>query len=201
MKIKLIHFFQAIAIVLLVTGCVTPMIPKTVMSGVSQPPVEFKEVAKNTDNYIGRTVLWGGEIIKLTNDKEMTTVEVLQAPTDSDGQPTSMENSQGRFLAVIKEYMDTEVYKKGRQITVVGKVQGKREQTLEPSKTSFTYPVVEVDHFYLWPKQDRYYYAPAYYYGPPYWDGYWSWGSYWGPRWGWGFGFNYYNGFDWDDPY
>jgi outer membrane lipoprotein len=202
MKNKIIKLLQAVALLSLATGCAAPMIPKTVMSGVSQPPVAFKEILKNTDNYAGKTVLWGGEIIRLTNDKDMTTIEVLQAPTDSDGKPESVENSQGRFLAEVKEYLDAEVYKKGRQISVVGKVQGKREQPLETGKADYSYPLIAVDHLYLWPKPEMYNSSPAYYYGYPYgwWDWNWGWGpAYYGP--GWGFGFHYGGPFYWEDDW
>lgn len=203
MKTKIIKLALVITLVFLATGCATPMIPKTIMSNISQPPIAFKEVLRNPDKYKGNTVLWGGEVIKLINDQEMTIVEVLQAPTDSEGKPTSIENSQGRFLAEVKMYLDTEVYKKGRQISVVGKVQGKRKQPLEPGKVNYAYPMVEVDHLYLWPKPEVYNPAPAYYYSPPYWDGFWNWSWDWGSAYygpGWSFGFHYYGPF-YDDWY
>lgn len=201
MKTKICKLIHLMMVFIGAAGCATPMIPKTVMSTVSQPPTAFKEILKDPDKYIDKTVLWGGKIIKVKNNKDISVIEVLQMPVDSDGRPSGEEDSQGRFLADIKLYIDPEVYKKDRQISVVGKINGKREQLIDNGEMEYSYPVVAVDNLYLWPKE-IYNPAPAYYYYPPWgWWGsyYWNWGRYWGP--GWGFGFNYEGPLGWDEGY
>jgi len=196
--IKNISFLAGLIVIL--SGCATPMIPKGIMSEVT-PNLNFKEIRKNTGNYLGKTVLWGGEILKVENSKELSIIQVLQEPTDSDGKPGNREGSQGRFLAEVKEYLDPEVYKKGRQITIVGNIEGQKEQALDEGGMEYSFPLVAVEHLYLWPKPEYINQTPVYYGAPYWWGGYWGWGPSWNSRWGGGVGFEYFNGFDWDEPF
>jgi outer membrane lipoprotein len=177
-KLNLLAFLAGASIIL--SGCATPMVPREVMSTVTQPPTAFREIQQNTDHYIGITVLWGGQILGVMNSKDSTSIQILQEPVDSDGKPTDRDASQGRFLAECKDYLDAEVYAPGRRITIVGKIKGKIAHPLAEGQSEYDYPVVSIENVYLWQKEPRVYPAPyPYYYGPPLW-----WGPYWGPYWG-----------------
>jgi len=182
--------------VMIIAGCATPMVPRNVMSSITQPPTLFREIQKNTDHYIGKTVLWGGTILKVTNYQETTSIEVLQEPTDSDGRHTTIEESQGRFLAEVKGYLDMEVYKRGRQISMTGKVKGQQEQPLGEGQGEYSYPMMAVEHIYLWPETVRLYPVPAYYGPPMWWGGYWDFDIYWSNRWGHRRGWRHGRGYD-----
>ncbi len=175
------------AAIIFLAGCAVPMVPKEVMSTVTQPATAFRSVQIDTDHYIGTTVLWGGQILGVINNKEATTIQVLQEPVDSDGKPTSRDASQGRFLAESQEYLDAEVYASGRRITIVGKIKGKVGQPLAEGQREYDFPVVYIEHVYLWQKEVPVYpYPYYYYYGPPVW-----WGPYWGVEWDWRAGWGY----------
>jgi len=176
---KKVILFTLLGAVAILAGCATPMVPREVMSTVTQPPTTFREIQHNTDHYIGTTVLWGGQILGVKNAKETTVIQILQEPVDSDGTPTSRDASQGRFLAGSSEYLDAEVYAPGRRVTVVGKIKGKITQPLAEGQSEYDFPVVAIDQVYIWPKEPRVVYPAPYYYGPPVW-----WGPYWGPYWG-----------------
>jgi outer membrane lipoprotein len=71
------------------------------------------------------------------------------------------------------------VYDKGRDITVVGALNGSEKHKV--GQYDYTFAKVDADEVYMWPKRVAY---PAAYYDP-------FWGPrlydpFWGPGWGWG---------------
>jgi len=183
MSIKIMGILSLAIIIL--AGCAAPMVPREVMSTVTQPPTTFREIQGVTDRYIGTTVIWGGQILAVMNEKDSTTIQILQEPLDPDGNPRDRDSSQGRFLVESQEYLDPEVYTPGRRITVVGKIKGKISHPLGEGQTEYDFPIVTVEHMYLWQKEPLVYPYPAYY-GPPIW-----WGPYWGVGWDWRLSYGY----------
>lgn len=96
----------------------------------------------------GHRVRWGGVIIKATNLKDSTQLEVLAYPLDRDGRPQRQENPLGRFLAVKDGYLETVDYAPGRLITTTGPVQDTRIRKL--GETDYTYPILLADDLRLW---------------------------------------------------
>jgi outer membrane lipoprotein len=97
----------------------------------------------------GRSVYWGGSIIDTTNLQDHTRVEVLAYPLDSDGRPQTDRDSLGRFMIIQGGYLEPANYVKGRLLTVVGEVSGKRIG--EVGEASYDYPLIEARQLYLWP--------------------------------------------------
>lgn len=136
----------------------------------SRKDLPFSAVLRNPDVYLGQTVIWGGRIIETVNRENETLVKVLQMPLDYYGMPEDEERSQGRFLARIQGYVDNEIYREGRMVTVAGEISGKETEPL--GETQYTYPVITVKEIHLW-KQTPIYGPPLYweyyrydYYGP-----------------------------------
>jgi outer membrane lipoprotein len=157
----------------------------------ADPALTFGDVIRNPEAFKGRTVVWGGEIIETTNEKDGDTVlEVFQRPLSWRDEPQETAASEGRFLVRVEKYLDPYVYRKGRKVTIAGEILG--EETRSIGKMDYRYPLVLSKEIYLWP----YYYYPYYYYPysyDPYPSYYGPWGYYypWYP-WGWGWGFGYY---------
>ncbi len=101
--------------------------------------------------YAGKTVLWGGEILRVENAKEGTTLEILEVPTDSAGEPKKRTDTQGRYLIFTERYLDPAVYRSGGQLTTVGLIKGKIVRPLESGKMDYTYPFLIARYIYLWP--------------------------------------------------
>jgi outer membrane lipoprotein len=120
----------------------------------------FEQVFSNPEQYRGKLILWGGEIIGTRNTQEGAMVEVLERPLGADERPGPGELPRGRFLVAHKGFLDPAVYSRGREITVVGAVIGKRLQTLD--ETEYTYPVVEDRELVLWGPRRR---GPAFHIG------------------------------------
>ena len=171
------------AVALWVAGCATSVIPRDV---IQQVPTDttFKQVLANPDAFKGHQVMWGGQLLSLRNEKEGTYLEVLQAPLDSDGRPSAVEASEGRFLAFFDKYIDEAVFHPGRLVTVIGQVEGRKLQALGKGKVEYAYPAVAGQQIYLWPRPEKPHLAPGYSY-PGDWDPWWNsspwWGTYYYP--------------------
>lgn len=152
--------------------------------------VSFTDLQQAPGEYVGRTVMLGGTVIKGKRTKEGTELEVLQRPTGEEGRLTEDRlRSEGRFLAVRESFLDPASLPEGTPITVIGTVKGATTRQLDES--DYTYPVLEVKHIIDWkslaaqrPRNPGLYYGSYY---PPYaygWGGFYPYGypfSYWGP--------------------
>ena len=178
----------------LLSGCVTYPIAKNLQNQAK--PLTLPQVVADPGACQGTIVIWGGRIIKTVNDVNSSAIYVLELPLESSGEPAVEANTSGRFIASSKGFLDPEVYKAGRLITVAGAVAGLETQPVQ--NTKYNYPVLDIKEIHLWPVERRYYY----YYPDGYWYGYypgWYWWG-WYPAWGWGWG-GYYHGGHWGGGY
>ncbi|HUA67189.1 MAG TPA: Slp family lipoprotein [Candidatus Saccharimonadales bacterium] len=191
-----IHFGKQILplgmvlVLVLLSGCVTYPIAKNIQKQAK--PLTLAQAVANPGAHQGAVVIWGGRIIKTVNDVNSSAIYILQLPLDRSGKPMVEANTSGRFIASSKGFLDPEIYKRGRLITVAGAFTGLETQPVQ--KTQYTYPVVEIKQIHLWPVERRhgYYYYPAWgYYYPGWYLG-------WYPAWGWGW---YYHGGHWGGGY
>lgn len=127
----------------------------------------------------GQRVRWGGEIIQVDPASESTCFEILGRPLGSDARPLHRDEQQGRFLACRAGFFDPEVYTRGREVTVTGRVDGSERRKV--GEYDYLYPRVAADAIYLWPKASR----VVRYYDPYPW-GFGPWNDpFWSPAWGW----------------
>jgi len=169
-------------------GCVH-VISKDIRTQTS-PLITFRQVSQDPNAYRGRTVVWGGEIIETTNQKDGSTlIEVFERPLGLKDDPKLTAASEGRFLIRSDKYLDPYIYRKGRKITVGGEILG--EETKPLGKMDYHYPMVLSKQTYLW--DESYYYPNIYsrsYYLDPWWIyPYWGW-----PPYGWRFYYYGYHG-------
>lgn len=144
----------------------------------SAPTIPFAQLKNAPDSYRGQTVVLGGEVLTAKRLKEATRIEVLQLPLSGSQAPVAdLTQSQGRFLAMQREFLDPATIPQGTRVTVTGEVTG--SQTMPLDETEYTYPVIEVRDLRVWPQMAE---APLYRARPyPYYYPYW--GPYWGPYW------------------
>ncbi len=134
-----------VLIVVLLSGCAS--IPQPISGNVAaiSPQQTLQEGA------VGNRVRWGGEIVKVTVNKEDTCFELLAKPLDRSARPLRSDNAEGRFIACAPQFFDPAVYTKGREITVMGTV-------IEPvsgkiGEYDYRYPQVTIERLYLWPER------------------------------------------------
>jgi outer membrane lipoprotein len=162
--------------------------------------VSFADLKSSPSEFIGRTVMIGGNVIRAKRTEAGTELEVLQLPTAKTGTLSEERlRSEGRFLGVREQFLDPASLPSGTPITVIGTVKG--ETTRQLDESDYTYPVLEVKHIIDWQtiaaqrRRDRSPYYGAYY--PPYaYGGYGfsPYSSWWGPFGGFGGGYGYYGG-------
>ncbi|MGH8182052.1 MAG: Slp family lipoprotein [Rhodanobacteraceae bacterium] len=167
--------------VLALGGCAT--IPQPLQGNYA--PVSLD--AARSGGASATQVRWGGEIIQTEPRQQQTCFFVLAQPLDSQARPKrGNEDSLGRFVACRQGFYDPEVFRKGREITVTGSLDGTIQHKI--GEFNYTYPKVEANNVYLWPKRPLYVQRPYDAWGPwgpwgdPFWGG-------WGP---WGYGPGYY---------
>jgi len=141
------------------------------------PPLQ--QVHEDAADYLGRQVRWGGMIIETGNREATTLLTILGRPLYKGGEPKFTDDSAGRFIAIVPEFLDPQVYAPDRQVTVAGSLL--RTETGKVGEHPYTYPVIQADAWYLWPEktkwpygypapwwQDPWYYDAWYPYGYPY---------------------------------
>lgn len=135
----------------------------------------FTQVLQNPSAYKGSTVIWGGSIIQTTPRAGGTEIMVLETPLERQKRPEAERYSQGRFIVRSPNFLDPEIYKNGRKITVAGEIIGQEVKPL--GQAQYKYPLVGAKEIHLWtPETYSYYYQPyPYWYGraPSFWDDGW----------------------------
>ena len=142
---------------ILLIGCTT--VPKAIREA---PPgnLDFAAVQADTDAYVGKPVRWGGTILSIKNQPADTWIEILEQPLGAWGRPKPEDSSRGRFFSRFDGFIDPEVYRQGREITVVGTVQKTLNQRI--GEHEYRYAVIDADEHYLWnirPLYEPYYFG------------------------------------------
>ena len=169
--------YGLLLLTLLLSACASPVPQNIREAPVDNPSLE--QVHGHTADYLGRQVRWGGKIIDTGNREATTLLTVLGRPLFKGGEPKFSDDSAGRFIVIVPEFLDPQVYAPDRQITVTGSLL--RTETGKVGEYPYTYPVIQADAWYLWPKRakrsygypsrgwyDPWFYGPWYPYGYPY---------------------------------
>ena len=137
----------------------------------------FLQVKAAPDSLKGQAVVFGGVVLTARRLKDGTRIEILQLPlARSTRSEYDLTQSQGRFIAFQREFLDPATLPPGTRVTVTGEVTG--SITLPLDETDYTYPVIDIKRLHVWPRSEDV--APCIRpcMGPgPYW------GPYWGPFW------------------
>lgn len=161
-------FPPIIVATLLLGACST--VPEKISSPATSP-VTVSQAAKTPSEVKGKTIRWGGTIAKVENRQQTTRVEIVARELYDDGEPKKSDQSLGRFMADIKGFLDPAIYAVGRNLTVVGPLNGTTQGKL--GEMNYTYPLVDAKSYYLWPLREEpcetcapWYYDPWYPWGP-----------------------------------
>jgi outer membrane lipoprotein len=161
----------AVGVFLVLIGCASQQAEE----GSSASAIQFLQVKAAPDSYRGQSVVFGGEVLGAKRLKEGTRIEILQLPLDRSGHfGTDRTQSQGRFIAMQRDFLDPATLPPGTRVLVTGEVTG--SMTLPLDETEYTYPVVEARHLEVVPPPEMAYRGRRPYYYP-----YMGPGPYWGP--------------------
>ncbi len=175
MRGKLLQGFGIFWVAAMLAACATSA-DQRVGENVGPPQPQFSEIKAAPDSFKGQTMVLGGQVLSAKRLKDGTRIEVLQLPLNEAQQPSlDLTKSQGRFIAIQREFLDPATVPQGTFLTINGRLTGSVTQPLD--ETEYSYPVVEVDKFRTWtPAQESELprYRPYPYYSP-------FWHPYWGP--------------------
>ncbi len=160
-------------------GC-TQVISKDVLKEVNRN-ISFAELQEAPDRYQGQTVLLAGVVVNTTYEEEGTLLEIYQTDMDWEERPVHPDESAGRFLALYKGFLDSEIYKNGRKVTLAGIVKGLLSRKL--GKFKYHYPFLLIREIYLWKKKKREVSDPYLWYPWGMWGPWTAWGPWYYPYW------------------
>jgi outer membrane lipoprotein len=129
--------------------------------------VQLNDVRNNANDFKGTPVRWGGTIVEVENEANISRIQILYYPLQSSGRPMTESNTQGRFIIQTQNFLDPAIYKKDADISVTGLLNGTVHRTI--GKRQLLLPVINAENIYLWPEaRNRNYYAPdCFGYYPP----------------------------------
>lgn len=153
----------ALALSVLLAGCATA--PKPLQG-------EFTSQSPQQAAASGERVRWGGAVIEVEPLAGRTCFQVLARPLAANGRPRETDASEGRFLACRAGFYDPAVFTAGREVTVVGALDGSEARKV--GEYELTLPRLAADAIHLWPERvdPRYRYDPYYFWSPL---GYYGW--------------------------
>ncbi len=144
-------------LVLVTVSCTSReyVIPEPIASQIDTS-LTFDQLQASPTSHVGKVVALGGEVLNATRLPDGTSMEILQVPLDGSEPTLAVQQSQGRFLAVQKEFLDPATLSGRPRVTIVGEVTGAKTQRLDD--IDYTYPVLAVKHMKVW--QDPSPYGP-----------------------------------------
>ena len=119
----------------------------------------------STEDNLETPVRWGGAILETRPENNYTCFEILSKQLQTSMRPENSDQAGGRFIACKPGFYDPEVFKKGREVTLTGKII--HMDTRKVGEYDYHFPVVDIEFMILWPKRrNRVYYGM---YRPYYW--------------------------------
>jgi outer membrane lipoprotein len=99
----------------------------------------------------GVAVRWGGKLVSMQPASGQTCFEIASFPLDAKARPQPSDESPGRFVACAPGFYEPAVYKPGRDVTVVGALNGTTAGKV--GQYDYTFPRVDATTVYLWPER------------------------------------------------
>ncbi len=155
-------------------GCTYPIAKQYRLE--ARKGVTIAHVQEDLDAYKGLTVIWGGIVLHTMNEANGTDLMILRTPLDATGFPHGRPEAEGRFIARSGQFLDPEVFRRGRRVTLAGEITGIEPRPL--GNMTYDYPVLTILQVHLWPPYIVYRPYPGYrwnydgWYGPEYWPPY-----------------------------
>jgi outer membrane lipoprotein len=99
----------------------------------------------------GAAVRWGGTLVSMQPAQGRTCFEIAGFPLDGQARPRHVDESAGRFIACNPQFYEPSVYTQGRDVTVVGALNGTISGKV--GQYDYRFPRVDAATIYLWPER------------------------------------------------
>lgn len=153
--------FSWLLLIMLLSAC-SSHIPPEIKQPLEGSP-SLGEVRDRAEAYASQKVRWGGVILATENKQDASWLTIVAFPLDDNGEPRISDQSTGRFIAIVDQFLEPTVYTPEREITVIGNML--RTETIDVGEFAYEYPVIQAQHYYVWPVKEE----PVYVDYPPYW--------------------------------
>ncbi len=131
-----------------VTGCIAVLSDQVRQQ--AEQTLTFEQLYARPEAYVGRTVILGGEILRVWNVPEATWLDVVHRPLNPEDQPMLTERGAGHFVVRYDRYLNPLTYTAGRVVTVAGRVLGAYTDTV--GERADVAPLLAGVELYLWPQ-------------------------------------------------
>jgi|SRR5690554_5723568 len=146
---QFIRYLTILAAVVVVSACASRY-PQTIRTDATDL-VEFTQAQRQADVHEGRQARWGGVIADVRNSEDGTRIEVVNFRLNNFGRPRASDESQGRFVVYVNDFIDPEIYQRGRMVTALGQFQGLEQGQIGDFR--YDYPVLAATGVELWKTQ------------------------------------------------
>ncbi|SDB17850.1 outer membrane lipoprotein [Desulfonatronum thiosulfatophilum] len=155
----------------LLGGCTHAVSPA--LLDMADRDLSFAELRQQPQANQGKIVVLGGVIVQVLHSEEGSLLEVYQTRTNHLGEPVDLDRSGGRFMVLHPAVLEPGIYRKGRRVTVAGRVIG--EMIGDLGNLEYRYPYLAALEIRLWEERPQPRHDPFHdpFYGPfysPYWD-------------------------------
>ncbi len=137
--------FLLLWVVFILPACNT--VPKNLRSA-PEVSSSISDVQASPGSYQNEIVRWGGSIVDVKHANGKTLVQVVSRPLSANSRPAGKDQTDGRFLAVFKGFLEPEIYTEKRLLTVLGFLDGLDTQKI--GELDYALPVVKVQEHHLW---------------------------------------------------
>ncbi len=134
---------------LLLQGCTFAI--SSDVSRTADRTITFKQIQAEPSSVKGKTVILGGLIDQVRNEKNGTLIEIIQKELDYWGKPRRTDRTGGRFIVHQPRVLDVLVFVPGREITIAGVVTGTEERSL--GESAVMYIRINAREIKLWPRE------------------------------------------------
>lgn len=157
----------------LLAGCAAAVISPS-LEQQAGPPLSFAALSAHPEEYQGRLVIFGGEVMSVQPLGQGSLMTVNQQELSRLGDPRGAP-SGGTFVVESDQYLNPNTYEPKSTVKVAGVVQGRRDGLLllKAREVIFNAPPVWEKWYYPVPRE-WYDYDPnlEYWFTPPYFDPY-----------------------------
>ena len=119
----------------------------------AEEDIPFTYTQSDIERDIGAVFIWGGTVVNSEFSDTESYIEVVQSPLNKYGKIVDPRVSEGRFILYSPTRLDSEVYRNGRMLSVIGIIVKGIESTLDG--TPYTYPVMEAINVRAWDMIDE----------------------------------------------